>query len=56
MILKEFGGMVGSALSDMKGVTGVVGMASMYSNIESGYDNILVMIIKGKSTTLLITG
>ncbi len=33
MILKEFGGMEASALSDMKGVTGVVDMTSMYNGI-----------------------
>ncbi len=32
MVLKEFGGMVESALLDMKEVIGVVDVASMYSS------------------------
>ncbi len=45
MFLKEFGGVLESNPSDMKGVNGVVEITSMYTALDSVYDKILVTII-----------
>ncbi len=51
MILKEFGGIVKSALSNMVLYTWKVYTAAL----DSGYDRMMVTMIKGTSTTPLIT-